>query len=326
MSSLGFKATEADDNLSKLSTVYARETKQFRDRLAKHGMQMVALYHNLPVDEAARFDEGVAEGMVVGKFMHDTGISIFNLSGGTRKPGGNPPEDFKALARLVNELGKRLKEQYGIQLGYHPHTNNMIENRAEIGRMMEMTDPRYFNLNPDTGHLLAGGSDPLEVFRTYQSRIAYLHFKDWDPNMVTRADRADRTQGRISRAGRRHRAVAAARRVPAQDRLRQVGDDRDRLVADDAARQRNERFEIHDRPLEAEGRLTPEGQHVSKGCMDRSDGCGGRWPPPSCGAAGRHVPVPATTQRRRCLTMREGHGAADVRHGVPRSDVPDRAA
>ena len=148
-------------------------------------MQMVALYHNLPVDEAARFDEGVAEGMVVGKFMHDTGISIFNLSGGTRKPGGNPPEDFKALARLVNELGKRLKEQYGIQLGYHPHTNNMIENRAEIGRMMEMTDPRYFSLNPDTGHLLAGGSDALEVFRTYRSRIPYLHFKDWDPNMVT---------------------------------------------------------------------------------------------------------------------------------------------
>ena len=185
LSSLGFKATEADDNLSKLSTVYARETKQFRDRLARHDMQMVALYHNLPVDEAERFDEAVAEGMVVGKFMHDTGISIFNLSGGTRKPGGNPPEDFKALARLVNELGKRLKEQYGIQLGYHPHTNNMIENRAEIGRMMEMTDPRHFSLNPDTGHLLAGGSDPLEVFRTYQSRIPYLHFKDWDPNMVT---------------------------------------------------------------------------------------------------------------------------------------------
>jgi len=51
--------------------------------------------------------------------------------------------------------------------------------------MMEMTDTRYFNLNPDTGHLLAGGSDPLEVFRTYRSRIHYMHFKDWDPNMVT---------------------------------------------------------------------------------------------------------------------------------------------
>jgi inosose dehydratase len=185
LSGLGFKATEADDNLSKLSTIYANDTSSFRDRLAKHGMTMAALYHNLPVDDASRFEEAVAEGMKVGKFMQATGIRIFNLSGGTRKLGGNPPEDFQALARLVNELGKRLVNDYGIELGYHPHTNNMIENRAEIGRMMEMTDPRYFNLNPDTGHLVAGGSDPLEVFRTYQSRIKYMHFKDWDPNMVT---------------------------------------------------------------------------------------------------------------------------------------------
>jgi inosose dehydratase len=185
LSKLGFKATEADDNLAKLSTVYERDTKSFAERLAKHGMLMAALYHGLPVDDASRFDEGVAEGMKVGKFMHEAGIPIFNLSGGQRKPGGNPPEDFKALARLVNELGKRLQGEYGIKLGYHPHTNNMIENRADIGRMMEMTDPRYFNLCPDTGHLLAGGSDPLEVFRTFQSRIIYLHFKDWDPNMVT---------------------------------------------------------------------------------------------------------------------------------------------
>lgn len=185
LGSLGFKATEADDNLAKLSSVYKTETKQVRDRLSRHGMQMVALYHGLPVDDGSRFDEAVAEGMAVGKFMQEAGIPIFNLSGGQRTPGGNPPADFQALARLVNELGKRLTDEYGIQLGYHPHTNSMIENRAEIGRMMEMTDPRYFNLCPDTGHLLAGGSDPLEVFRTYQSRIIYLHFKDWDPNMIT---------------------------------------------------------------------------------------------------------------------------------------------
>ena len=196
LAALGFPATEADDNLARLSTVYASQTNQFRDRLASHGMQMAALYHNLPVDDAARFAEGVAEGMAVGKFMHETGIAIFNLSGGTRKPGGNPPEDFAALARLVNELGKRLREEYGIQLGYHPHTNNMIENRAEIGRMMDMTDPRSFNLNPDTGHLVAGGSDPLEVFRTYRSRIHYLHLKDWDPTMVTaRTAQTGRTGG-----------------------------------------------------------------------------------------------------------------------------------
>jgi inosose dehydratase len=38
---------------------------------------------------------------------------------------------------------------------------------------------------PDTGHLRAGGSDPLEVFRTYRSRIIYMHYKDWNPELVT---------------------------------------------------------------------------------------------------------------------------------------------
>lgn len=185
LSSLGFKATEADDNLAKLSTVYADDARTFRERLARHKMTMAALYHSLPVDDAARFNEGVAEGMRVGTFMHAAGIEIFNLSGGTRKSGGNPPEDFKALAKLVNEVGKRLKNEYGIRLGYHPHTGNMIEKRDEIGRMMDMTDPRYFNLCPDTGHLQAGGSDPVDVFRMYRSRIIYMHLKDWDPNMVS---------------------------------------------------------------------------------------------------------------------------------------------
>ena len=77
----------------------------------------------------------------------------------------------------------------------------MIENRAEIGRMMEMTDPRYFNLNPDTGHLLAGGSDPVEVFKTFRSRIHYLHFKDWDPNMVTARTAQTGRKGGFSELG-----------------------------------------------------------------------------------------------------------------------------
>ena len=255
LSSLGFKATEADDNLAKLSTVYANDATAFRERLAKHGMQMAALYHSLPVDDAARFDEGVAEGMKVGKFMHDAGIPIFNLAGGQRKPGGNPPEDFQALARLVNELGKRLKNEYGIQLGYHPHTGNMIEKREEIGRMMDLTDPRYFNLCPDTGHLVAGGSDALEVFRTYQSRIIYLHFKDWDPNMVTARTAETGRKGGFPELGEGIVPLPQLADFLLEHRLRQVGHDRDRFVADNAPRQRDQGSQIHDRSPQVEGRL-----------------------------------------------------------------------
>jgi inosose dehydratase len=46
---------------------------------------------------------------------------------------------------------------------------------------MDATRPDAFFLAPDTGHLLAGGSDPVEVFRTYQGRIVHAHLKDYRP-------------------------------------------------------------------------------------------------------------------------------------------------
>ena len=85
----------------------------------------------------------------------------------------------------MNELGKRLQEEYGIRLGYHPHRGHMLETGADIKRAMDVTNPKYFSLCPDTGHLIAGGSDPLEIFKTYRSRIIFMHYKDYDPNLVT---------------------------------------------------------------------------------------------------------------------------------------------
>jgi inosose dehydratase len=34
-------------------------------------------------------------------------------------------------------------------------------------------------LCPDLAHLLAGGSDPVEVVRAYRDRIPYVHLKDY---------------------------------------------------------------------------------------------------------------------------------------------------
>ena len=70
---------------------------------------MAALYHNLPVDDAARFDEGVAEGMVVGKFMHDVGIAIFNLSGGHAEAGRQPAGRLQGARPPGQRAGKAVE-------------------------------------------------------------------------------------------------------------------------------------------------------------------------------------------------------------------------
>lgn len=184
VASFGVRGTEADNNPSRLTATYGADPALVRDRLAKHQMTLVALYHTLPVSDPSQHEQNIASAMAVGKFLKAVGGDLINLAGGER-PQPNPAAEFASFAKLVNELGKRLREEYGIRLGYHPHRGHLLETKEDIARAMDMTNADVFGLCPDTGHLLAGGSDPLEIFKTYRSRIIYMHYKDYDPNLVT---------------------------------------------------------------------------------------------------------------------------------------------
>ncbi len=182
LSALGFHGTEADNMLAHLSDTYGDRVQEFRDRMAMHHMQLPALYHVLPVNDAARRRENIEEGLRVGKFIHEVGGGILNLAGGKRQPGGNLPKEYRIFAEVVNELGKRLQEEYGVRLCYHPEIGLIGQNREELARIMDLTRPEYFFLCPDTAHLLAAGCDVLEIFRIYRARIIHVHYKDFDLN------------------------------------------------------------------------------------------------------------------------------------------------
>ena len=181
---LGVRGTEADDGPSRLTATYGSTPAEVKDRLAKHGMTLVALYHTLPVSDPSKYQENLESGLRVGKFLKTVGGTLINLAGGGR-PEADATAEFSAFAKLANELGRRLREEYGLLLGYHPHRGHLIETGEDIKRAMDMTNPKYFSLCPDTGHLLAGGSDPLDIFKSYRSRIIYMHYKDYDPDLVT---------------------------------------------------------------------------------------------------------------------------------------------
>jgi inosose dehydratase len=190
IASLGVRGTEADNRPSRLSATYGDSPSVVRDRLTGHNMKFVALYYNpttgfnIPLADPAAYEQNLEQGMAIGKFVKEIGGDILNLAGGVR-PQPDPAPEFRALARLVNELGKRLLNEFGLRLGIHPHRGHLVETQEEIARAMEMTRPEYFSLCPDTGHLLAAGADPLDVFRTYRSRIIYMHYKDYSANLLT---------------------------------------------------------------------------------------------------------------------------------------------
>ena len=89
-------------------------------------------------------------------------------------------ENAKALARTLNEAGKRTSEA-GIKLAFHPHCWTLVEREPELKKIMDLTDPAVVFLVLDTGHASLGGIDPVKCLRDYYSRIAAIHLKDCEP-------------------------------------------------------------------------------------------------------------------------------------------------
>ena len=87
------------------------------------------------------------------------------------------PERIKAMAPFLNNLGK-IAQDAGIEIGIHPHLNTIIETPTEIDMIMELTDPQYVGMAPDTGHIQLGGGDPVAIIEKYSSRLNYFHLKD----------------------------------------------------------------------------------------------------------------------------------------------------
>jgi inosose dehydratase len=81
-------------------------------------------------------------------------------------------------AGLVRDRAARA----GLRTVLHPHVGTHVETTAEVERFLADSD---LPLCVDTGHLLIGGTDPVELVRAHPHRVGHVHLKD------VRADLAD---------------------------------------------------------------------------------------------------------------------------------------
>ena len=73
----------------------------------------------------------------------------------------------------------------GIVASLHPHVGTLVESSADVARVLAGS---RIGLCLDTGHLLIGGTDPVEIAVQHAHRISHVHLKD------VRVDLADRVQ------------------------------------------------------------------------------------------------------------------------------------
>jgi len=65
----------------------------------------------------------------------------------------------------------------GVVATLHPHVGTMVENAGDVERVLTGSS---IGLCLDTGHLLIGGVDPVELAKTHTGRIVHTHLKDVD--------------------------------------------------------------------------------------------------------------------------------------------------
>lgn len=115
------------------------------------------------------------------------GAETLVLQGGPRPADGYTPDQFRRLADALNRIGAYCHE-IGLAAGLHPHTGTAIETRDDIDTILGLVDPALMGFAPDTGQIAKGGSDILEIMRTYRDRIVHVHLKDWNGSYQRGAD------------------------------------------------------------------------------------------------------------------------------------------
>ncbi|GAB2533514.1 TIM barrel protein [Nocardia heshunensis] len=65
--------------------------------------------------------------------------------------------------------------EHGLRVALHPHVGTHVETADEVARFLADSD---LDLCLDTGHLLIGGTDPVELAAHHADRIGHIHLKD----------------------------------------------------------------------------------------------------------------------------------------------------
>jgi len=154
--------------------------------LSEHGLQAVGgftplLLHVSGHDALPEVDR-ILDGYVA------SGAQVLVLSAVTGSAGYDtrPQLDEAGWKRLLSKLDRvaRLAIDRGVRAVLHPHVGTMIETGDEVQQVL---DGSSISLCLDTGHLLIGGTDPVELVRQAPERIAHLHLKDVDSTVAAKA-------------------------------------------------------------------------------------------------------------------------------------------
>ncbi len=180
--SLGLAATEAGPE-----GLLPRDPDEVSELLAGHGMSLVGGFVPAVLHEPRVREEQLALVERRAKFFAAAGADVVVLaaSAGTEDYGKVFETEETAWRTLFESL-KAVEEicaRQGIAVSLHHHYGTVIERDDQVVRFLEGAE---MGLCLDTGHLVIGGSDPVEMAKLAGSRVNHVHLKDVDTVLAAR--------------------------------------------------------------------------------------------------------------------------------------------
>lgn len=161
------------------------DTTELQSVLTRHGLACVGgfvpvVLHNAdhdPADDlAGPLDSLVAAG---------AGVVVLAAATGSDGYDSRPVLDDDQWSTLLSNLDRlaSIVAARGLLAVLHPHVGTMVETRDDVDRVLAGS---AIPLCLDTGHLLIGGTDPLDLAKAVPHRIAHTHLKDVDAALAAK--------------------------------------------------------------------------------------------------------------------------------------------
>lgn len=174
ISEAGFRAME-----SRASVVpeYEDRVQVFQEMLAQSDVKLAAVETGLRPITLDILEEEVERCANVARFLRANGAELLVLHPPLRRPDGDDAEDLKLAFEAVNQVGRRTVD-LDVRTCVHPNCGTIAENRREVNRLLENTDPEFVRLCADVGFLAWAGISSASYFKSFASRIDYVQLCD----------------------------------------------------------------------------------------------------------------------------------------------------
>ncbi|MFD1148703.1 TIM barrel protein [Saccharothrix hoggarensis] len=172
MAALGLRATELGP-----PDYLPSDPDALKALLDEHGLALVGGFLAVPLHTGDK--STVDEADRVAALLAAAGAEVLVLAAATGLDGYDErpaltDDEWRTLidtAALVRDRAAG----HGLRTVLHPHVGTHVERTAEVERFLADSD---LPLCLDTGHLLIGGTDPVDLARRFPERIGHVHLKD----------------------------------------------------------------------------------------------------------------------------------------------------